>query len=137
MISHIVGLHGGNDDDGSIVVDVHGVGYRVTMHDRDQGAANGRGVGSEFNASVRAVYREGEPTLYAFFAAADRRAFDRIRDLEGCGPSTAIKVLSKMDAADFFVIVAEKDTAKLRRMTGVGPKTADKLVTCKLPGAGK
>ncbi len=128
MITRLSGINGGMDDDGAIVVDVCGVGYGVVVSDRDRGVINARGVRSAVELFIRAVYREDSATLYGFSSADDRRAFDRIRRAQQLGPGVAMKLLSRMSAAQLKVAFDSRDPDELKGIPGIGKETARRLV---------
>lgn len=123
------------EDNGDVVVftgaDVvgaaGGVGYAVTVHDRDRTEINARGIGSFLVLFVRAVTRETGTRLFGFQEADDRRAFDAIVAVDGCGPALAMRLLSTMSASRLKEAIAGADTAALR-VPGCGVRTAQKLV---------
>lgn len=125
MISYLTGSHAGMDDDGALIVLVGGVGYRVLVSDRDRTALNTRAV---VDLWCRSIYREDNASLFGFMDIRDRRAFDRLMNVDGVGPSMALKVLSVMDAARLADVVASKIPATLMQVPGVGRKTAERIV---------
>lgn len=125
MISYLAGSHAGMDDDGALIVLVSGVGYRVLVSDRDRTALNTRAM---IDVWCRSIYREDSATLYGFLDIRDRRAFDRLLNVDGVGPSMALKVLSVMDSTKLADVVASKIPATLMTVPGVGRKTAERIV---------
>lgn len=117
------------DDNGNVVILCAGVGYGVTFSDRDRDAVN---VKDEVTVFVRHVLGESSSTLYGFFAADDRTAFDRICKLDGIGPVTAMRVLSKMSFDEFKALIASGNVAELTKIPGIGDKGAAKLLKAKL-----
>ena len=128
MISSLLGIHGGQDDDGAITVDVAGVGYRVYVSDRDRETLNKRGVDSALpRLFCRTNANENEVTIYGFISMDDRRAFDRLQKVDGVGVSTALRMLSVYDAPRLAACVAGGAVADLCKVPGVGKKTAEKI----------
>jgi Holliday junction DNA helicase RuvA len=98
------------------------VGYAVRLHDRD------RPVVAQLETSrlhIHAVYKDGEPTLYGFLDEGDRHAFAKLLEVQGVGPSVALKALSVLRPSELQVAVSTGDTKALRFL---GVKTAQNLI---------
>ncbi|MGA0869531.1 MAG: Holliday junction branch migration protein RuvA, partial [Planctomycetota bacterium] len=86
---------------------------------------------------------EGSPSLIGFGSAAERDLARRILAVSGVGPSIALGILSTYDPARFGRTILDGDVAALKRVKGVGGKTAerlclelrDKITQLDLPGA--
>ena len=127
MITRLVGTYAGIDDDGSVIVMCGCVGYAVRVSDRDRPLLAVRGQQSVALA-IRAVYREESQTLYGFVDADDRRAFDKVVKIDGCGPAVAMRLLSLLTVAQIKEAVFGKDAKALTKVPGVGAKMATKLI---------
>jgi len=121
MISRLFGPVVDMDDNGRIVIDCRGVGYDVVVHDRDRLTLNAR-RGTEQLVFVRTVVKEPPEgqVLYGFLDADDRRMFDRIIAVKGCGPAVAMKLLSVAPPSSVENAITNGGTFNVR---GVGPKT--------------
>lgn len=115
------------EDDGTLVVDVAGVGYEVIAPlgtvGRAKTDANGRAT-----FFVHTHVREDQLTLFAFASEGDRLAFRTLIGVSNVGPKTAIAVLSALPAADLGLAIARKELGKLTSISGVGKKTAERLM---------
>lgn len=127
-LSRLAGVHAGMDDDGAIVVDVHGAGYRVVVHDRDQRALNANEVGSHVVLAIHEVTGEEGTVAYGFVSLDDRRAFGRILKVKGLGPSVALKLLSAFDATELGHVVGAGDIGRLTKLPGIGAAKAKAIV---------
>lgn len=125
VINYLEGAYSGMEDDGGITVLVGGVGYRVFVSDRDRAGLN---TSAHINVWCRSIYREDNATLYGFIDFRDRRAFDRLMQVDGVGPSVALKVLSILDATSLADVVKNKLTGALMAVPGVGRKTAERIL---------
>jgi Holliday junction DNA helicase RuvA len=115
------------DDEGAIVLDVHGVGYElqapVGTLGRTPREADGR-----VTLRVHTHVREDAITLFAFSSDLERVAFRTLISIANVGPKTALAVLSALPAAELARAVAAKDVKRLTDVPGVGKKTAERLV---------
>ena len=115
------------EDDGGIVVDVNGVGYEVTVPlgtiGRCKPDAEGR-----VTLFVHTHVREDALTLFGFASDGDRVAFRTLIGVSNVGPKTAIQVLSALPAHELGQAIARKELGKLTSISGVGKKTAERLL---------
>ncbi len=110
-----------------VTVEVHGVGYEVLvpLSSFDRLPA----VGSEVQLLTHLSIREDAHTLYGFVSAAERDLFRLlINTVSGVGPKLALNVLSGMSAAGVAAAVAAGDVKSLSGISGVGKKTAERIV---------
>lgn len=110
-----------------IAVDVHGVGYEVLipLSSFDRLPAPGQ----EIHLLTHLAIREDAHTLYGFLQAAERELFRLlINTVSGIGPRIALNVLSGMSPASFRAAVAAGDLRALSQISGVGRKTAERIV---------
>jgi len=108
-------------------VAVHGVGYQVfiplSSFDKLPPA------GSSIKILTHLQVREDAHTLYGFLSAAERDLFRLlINHVSGIGPKMALAVLSGMAVSSFKTAVVNSDIASLSRISGVGKKTAERIV---------
>lgn len=108
------------------VVDVHGVGYAVTipLSTYDKLPA----PGGEVTLLTHLHVREDVMQLFGFISDEERRLFRLLMTVNGIGPKLALNVLSCMPAAAFCSAVALADIKALSKISGVGKRTAERLV---------
>ncbi len=110
-----------------VVVEVHGVGYEalIPLSSFDKLPAPGHDV----KLLTQLIVREDAHTLYGFMSAAERDLFRLlINHVSGIGPKTALNILSGMNATAFRGAVAGSDVKALSQISGVGKKTAERIV---------
>jgi Holliday junction DNA helicase RuvA len=112
--------------DGELIVDVHGVGYRVML----SLVALGRlpAVGEPVSVRVRTVVREDAFDLYGFLTREEESLFLMLTSVSQVGPKLALTVLSGMEVEELAGALARGDVARLTKIHGVGKKTAERLV---------
>jgi holliday junction DNA helicase RuvA len=110
-----------------VVVDVHGVGYEVLIplssYDKLPQP------GGDVKLLTQLIVREDAHILYGFASLAERDLFRMlINNVSGIGPKTALNILSGMNAVAFRGAVAGGDVKSLSQISGVGKKTAERIV---------
>jgi Holliday junction DNA helicase RuvA len=109
-----------------IILDVGGVGYRLSVPTSVAGAAGG--LGAETRLHVHTHVREDAIVLYGFAHADERRCFEALLGAHGVGPTLALSILSSLSPAALTTAVLEDDAATLCAVPGVGRKTAARLL---------
>lgn len=74
------------------------------------------------------VVREDSATLYGFVEAHERELFRRLLGATGVGPKVALAMLSTYTAPRLARALAERDVNALKQVSGVGKKTAERIV---------
>lgn len=108
-------------------VDVNGVGYEVLIplssYDKLPPP------GGEVRLLTHLSIREDAHVLYGFVTAAERDLFRLlIHTVSGIGPKIALNILSGMNPTVFRGAVAKGDVKALSQISGVGKKTAERIV---------
>lgn len=110
-----------------VIVEVSGVGYDVLipMSSFDKLPE----CGQEVRLLTHLAIREDAHVLYGFLTAAERDLFRMlIQTVSGIGPKIALNVLSGMSVVAFRGAVAGSDVKALAQISGVGRKTAERIV---------
>jgi Holliday junction DNA helicase RuvA len=108
-------------------VDVGGVGYEVfiPLSSYDKLPA----VGQPIYILTHLAVREDAHVLYGFMTAAERDLFRLlVNNVSGIGPKLALSVLSGMSVNSFKNAVVNSDVAALAKISGLGKKTAERIV---------
>jgi holliday junction DNA helicase RuvA len=110
-----------------VTVDVNGVGYEVliplTSYDKLPKP------GQEMKLLTHLVVREDAHVLYGFMSGQERELFRLlIHNVSGIGPRIALNILSGMNPSAFKGAVANGDVKALSQISGVGKKTAERIV---------
>jgi len=111
---------------GEVLVDVGGVGYRVSVPSSTLAALGA--TGSEVFLHVHTHVREDAIVLYGFAHADERRCFEALLGAHGIGPALAVAILSALSPASLSTAVLEDDVDTLCLVPGVGKKTAARLL---------
>jgi Holliday junction DNA helicase RuvA len=110
-----------------VTVDVHGVGYEVLIPLSSYDKLPK--VGQELKLLTHLVVREDAHLLYGFMTVQERELFRLlINTVSGIGPKIALNVLSGMNPTAFRGAVTNGDVRALSQISGVGKKTAERIV---------
>jgi Holliday junction DNA helicase RuvA len=110
-----------------VTVDVSGVGYEalIPLSSFDKLPQPGQSV----KLLTQLVVREDAHTLYGFMTSEERDLFRLlVHTVSGIGPKTALNVLSGISVTAFRGAVANGDLKALSQISGVGKKTAERIV---------
>jgi len=84
--------------------------------------------GTEVELRTLHVVREEQIALFGFLEAGERALFLRLIGVSGVGAKLALALLSAYPARRLASALAERDVAALVQVSGVGKKTAERLV---------
>ena len=110
-----------------VVIAVQGVGYliQIPLSSFDQLPRPGNRV----RLLTHLVVREDAHLLYGFMTAAERDLFRLLlQHVSGVGPKLALAVLSGMSVMHFKAAVVNADVTALAKVSGVGRKTAERII---------
>lgn len=82
----------------------------------------------DFEIRTLQVVREDSAKLYGFLEPLERELFSRLLGASGVGPTVAVAMLSTYSARRLAQALAEKDVNALIQVSGVGKKTAERIV---------
>ena len=110
----------------SVIVDVGGVGYEVTIplstfYDLEDS-------GAPVQLRIYTHVREDTLQLFGFKTIRERELFLKIISVSGIGPKLGITLLSGMSADELIASIRTNDLARLTLIPGIGRKTAERLV---------
>lgn len=110
----------------SLVVDTHGVGYRVTVplstfYELPE-------VGETVVLQIHTQVKEDAISLFGFLTSEERDIFEVIISVSGIGPKLAVNILSGISAPELMTAIIQNDLKRLVAIPGVGRKMAERLV---------
>jgi Holliday junction DNA helicase RuvA len=124
MIAHVSGIVA-EKFNSSLIVDVHGVGYEVAV-------ATGDFEQALLNESVKLYthhhIREQAQELFGFSSLAAKKLFEMLITVQGVGPKAALAILSLDESETVRNAIANSDAAFITKASGVGKKTAERVV---------
>ena len=124
MIAHVFGKVA-EKFNGSLVIDVHGVGYEVSVVTNDFDAVI---LDQEVKFYTYHHVREQSEELFGFSSLTKKKLFEMLITVQGVGPKAALAILSLGDAEQVRNAIANADSGFVQKATGVGKKTAERVV---------
>lgn len=125
MIAHLSGTIAEKFGACSIVIDVHGVGYEVSVAAGDFDAVV---LDQDVKFYTYHHVREQAEELFGFSSLAAKKLFEMLITVQGVGPKAALAILSLGDAEHVRNAIANADHAFVQKAAGVGKKTAERVV---------
>lgn len=107
-----------------VVLDVHGVGYRVFC-------ANPYAFAEEVKETTLFIHhhvREDAILLFGFATRDEQALFRKLLEVSGVGPKVALGILSAGRPEAIVTAIYQEDLAFLTRLPGIGKKTAQRIV---------
>jgi Holliday junction DNA helicase RuvA len=124
MIAHVFGLVV-EKIESSVIVDVNGVGYEVQLAAGDFDATL---LDSKIKLYTYHHIREQSQELFGFSSLVAKKLFELLITVQGVGPKAALAILSLGDIETVRNAIASGDTALITRASGVGKKTAERVI---------
>ena len=125
MIAHLSGVvrRAGPD---FLVVDVGGVGYLVTVPTQTRQSLPPPGGDVELH--IHTHVREDQLSLYGFTTVDELELFEMLIQVDGVGPKVGLNILSAASLEVLKRAIMSEDAAPIRRASGVGQRTAAKVI---------
>ncbi len=74
------------------------------------------------------IIREDSQALYGFLDPNEKKLFDTVIKINGVGPKVALAICSTFTPTSFAQIVSDNDVSMLKRVPGIGPKGASRIL---------
>jgi Holliday junction DNA helicase RuvA len=125
VIAHLNGIvrRAGPD---FVVVDVGGVGYMVSVSTTTRQLLPP--PGGEIELDIHTHVREDQLALYGFASAAELDMFEMLIQVDGVGPKVGLNILGAASLEVLKRAIVSEDAAPIRRASGVGQRTAAKVI---------
>jgi Holliday junction DNA helicase RuvA len=109
-----------------VVIDAHGVGYRLAVSSETLKAVPAAGSQTFLHAEL--IAREDSLALYGFATEDERELFRMLISVSGVGPKVAIAALSGGSSRELLRAIAASDTKRFTAVPGIGKRTAERIV---------
>lgn len=126
MIGRLRGSFAGERHDGTVLIDVNGVGYVVRA--TQTALTEARKVPQTTVLLIHTIVREDALDLYGFIDENELSFFRLLLDVSGVGPKTALGILNLAGLETLQSAIAAGDATYLTRVSGVGKKSAERIV---------
>jgi Holliday junction DNA helicase RuvA len=125
VIAHLTGAvrRAGAD---FVVVDVGGVGYMVSVSTSTRQLLPP--PGGQIELHIHTHVREDQLALYGFASAAELDMFEMLIQVDGVGPKVGLNILGAASLEVLKRAIVSEDAAPIRRASGVGQRTAAKVI---------
>ena len=110
------------------VIDVNGVGYQVLIPMSTFDKLPRVDEKKSVTLLTWLQVREDALTLFGFATRQERDVFLLLITVNGIGAKTALNILSCMNVVSFCHAVASGDLKSLKKISGVGPKSAERIL---------
>jgi Holliday junction DNA helicase RuvA len=113
-------------ENGMAVVDAGGVGYEVLVPDAV--LIQLPLPGERVDLLIRQIFREDGVSLYGFLVPFQRRLFDLLLSVKGCGPKVGLALIGQVGEDSVASAILAQDARTLTRATGVGARLAERII---------
>lgn len=108
-----------------IVIDVNNIGYEIYMPESQILNFN---EGENVKIYTYLNVREDEMRLFGFDTYETLEFFKKLISVSGVGPKVALGIISNVNTSDMCVAIATDNVSTLKKIPGIGPKMAQKII---------
>jgi len=112
-----------NED--SVVMDTGNIGYKIHLSDADLSLLE---IGGEASFWTYLIVRENAQDLYGFSNPEEKTFFELLIGVSGIGPKSAMAILNMASINILKRAIATNDDTYLTKVSGIGKKTAQKIL---------
>lgn len=105
-------------------VNVNGVIYEVFVSLN----CSSKVIQDDVKLEITQIIREDSQSLYGFLDSNEKKLFDTVIKINGVGPKVALAICSTFTPNSFAQIVRDNDVSMLKRVPGIGPKGASRIL---------
>lgn len=125
MIAFLNGILSSKQQD-LLILDVSGVGYRVEISTHTYETLPD--PGKELKILIYHHFTDSDQRLFGFASQKEKNLFERLITVKGIGPKLGLTILSGMPASNLMEAIVTQDTVALSNISGIGKKTAERMV---------
>ena len=127
MISYLKGKYIDRTDEGSLIINVNGIGFEVFVHGEVLGRASFAGD-EDIELFTYMQVKEDGMSLFGFSTMDELSMFKKIISVSGIGPKGGISILSTLNREQLIMAILDENSDLIAKAPGIGKKTAAKLV---------
>ena len=109
-----------------VVIDAHGVGYRLAVSAETLKSVPARGRRASLHTHL--VARDDALSLYGFASEEERDLFLHLISVGGVGPKVAMAALSGGPVRELLLAIAAGDSKRFQVVPGIGKRTAERII---------
>ena len=110
----------------TVVLEAYGIGYEVFCSTRTMGELSSKT--DTVKLYIHEHIKEDGHDLYGFYHSEDREVFRKLIGVSGIGPKGGMQVLNLYSVQEIIEIIMEQDSKALSKVSGIGPKTAQRII---------
>ena len=114
-----------NKNPTSLIVETNGVGYLIYVTSEVVASVN---VNDSIKLMTYMVVREDVQALYGFLTSSEHSLFSMFVSVSGIGPKVALAILGSAKTEELKIAIGRGDSAIFTAISGVGQKTAERLI---------
>ncbi|MEP1096288.1 MAG: Holliday junction branch migration protein RuvA [Cyclobacteriaceae bacterium] len=108
-----------------VIMDVGGMGYEVKISLNTYSQIKDK---EDLLIQTYLHVKEDSHTLFGFYEKSEKKRFLDLLSINGVGPSTALMILSSLDAKELQAAIAHEDIKTIQSVKGIGGKTAQRII---------
>ncbi|MEA1909884.1 MAG: Holliday junction branch migration protein RuvA [Patescibacteria group bacterium] len=108
-----------------LVVEASGLGYKVFVVND---ILTGHNIDEDVKLVTQLIVREDSQTLYGFLKEGELEMFNMLLGVSGVGPKAALAILNAGKVEELRMNIGSGDSAMLTTVSGIGKKTAERIV---------
>lgn len=108
-----------------VILEVNNIGYEIYMPESQLLTLN---VGEDIKINTYLHVREDDMRLFGFLTFGELEFFKKLISVSGVGPKVALGIISNISTSDMCVAIATEDVTSLKKIPGIGPKMAQKII---------
>lgn len=108
-----------------LVIDVGGVGYEAKISLITYSQVKDK---EDILIQTYLHVKEDSHTLFGFYEQSEKKRFLDLLSINGVGPSTALMILSSLDAKELQAAIVQEDVKTIQSVKGIGGKTAQRII---------
>lgn len=109
-----------------VVIENGNIGYKIFMSNMSINEIGD--LGTKVKVYTHYYVREDNISLYGFLSHEELKMFELLLSVSGIGAKSAIAMLSNITPAGFAVAIISNNVALLKKIHGIGPKTAQRII---------
>ncbi|RCW43777.1 MULTISPECIES: Holliday junction branch migration protein RuvA [unclassified Halanaerobium] len=108
----------------TVILKINGIGFEIEL----AGFTKLPSLGEKIEIFIYTYVREDALKLFGFPKKSDKELFEILINVNGIGPRAALNIINSMPTDRFISAILQENQAILKEISGIGPKTAQRLI---------